>query len=162
MAAVDRFSAQTTKMLIDAGWRPQRNVEAELKLPRDFEIFPSALEVLREFGNLTIGDKKIGEVLNLDPFTSDGDYNNFIDTAAFYGVEALYPLGVTCDVGCDLGIDPRGRVFAFGVGESYIAGTFDRALDALLLNMICWPICANPVEEREKLRRKMRSRMLKT
>ncbi|MFN8446861.1 MAG: SUKH-3 domain-containing protein [Caldilineaceae bacterium] len=72
----NRFSTETHELLKRAGWFPSRDVFESVTLPKKFRIFPVAIKVLSEFGNLKIGESGPGiDVLNQLLFLSQNLLN---------------------------------------------------------------------------------------
>src|SRR5437867_2138353 len=76
--------------LLLAGWRPNRNVWDQLKLPRSFPVFPEAKRVLAEFGNLKFGTAN--DHVHLDPSSGEEIAEEIHLYEAALG-RSLYPVG---------------------------------------------------------------------
>jgi hypothetical protein len=149
-----RFSSKTKEVLEQAGWHEGRVVDdAQLEewcalkwnyAPGYCQIFPVALQVLREFGGLVINQHGPGITCARTPFFIDPvkalgieDDNWFIDEW-LWGMP-LYLLGAKGermppeDV---LAIDPIGRVLGLTYGHILYGKTFDEALENMILGFM--------------------------
>ena len=75
-----RFSETVLEMLTEAGWFPGRDVIDSVKLPEGFEIFPAAIEALKEFGHLRAGEEGDGierarSTIVFEPTLASGDWD---------------------------------------------------------------------------------------
>lgn len=128
---------EVRRMLIEAGWHPDRDEQGTLELPADFEIFPAALQVLKEFGMLRVGTGGTGidrarSTLYLNPRLADGESDRFEPFESQIG-DRLYPLGEVDGGYGFLAIDRRGRVFWIMDFVQFVAEKFDESLEVLLL-----------------------------
>ena len=132
----NRFSNFTHEVLEKSGWFPERNVIDSVKLPNDFSLIPTAEAVLKEFGNLSIGEWGAGiemarSTIDMEPRSavceSDrfGEYSELIQSY-------LYPLGEVDNGHAFLAIDALGRVFILMNFLIFVADDFDQALEKLL------------------------------
>lgn len=124
-------------MLVAAGWHQGRDVRGALQLPSDFDIFPAALQVLREFGMLRVGGAGVGtdrarSTLDLNPSLAEGEFDRFEPFEDRIG-DKLYPLGEVDGGYGFLAIDTQGRVFWVMDFIQFVAERFDEALEVLLL-----------------------------
>jgi hypothetical protein len=131
-----RFSAATTQMLLDSGWFPGRDVLHQLALPPGFTPFPAALNVLKEFGNLDIGNPGSGiecarTPVTLNPTLAIGETDRFEAFRQLLKI-SLYPLGETRDGHAFIAIDQYDRVFLAFDDLYFVGDTFEQALDNLL------------------------------
>ena len=127
-----RFSRDIREKLIRAGWYEGRDVLQEVNIPKFFNTFPAALQVLREFGNLTLWGKSTVEI---DPSLEERVEECLAPYEAQLGVK-LCLLGSLDEGHGSMVIDEVGGVYAmWGVsGAFYLAGNnIDQALENLLL-----------------------------
>jgi len=134
----ERFPSAVIELLRAAGWQPGREVELPSELPGDYEIFPRAADVLREFGGLHIGTAGPGQEcatsdLAVTPKAADG-LSEYTGRTTSDGAK-LYPIGEFSNGHATLLIDHRGQVYMyFDVLEPF-ADSFDQALCQLLLGL---------------------------
>ncbi len=131
-----RFSTTTLEMLQAAGWFPGRDVSTALALPEGFSPFPAALDVLKEFGKLRIGQQGRGiefarTPVVLEPKLAAGEQDRFAEFDTLLNTR-LYPLGETADGHSFITIDEHGRIFLIFEEISYVDASFDAAIDNLL------------------------------
>ena len=134
------------KALYEAGWKPGRKCtewaasqKTELER-RGFEVYPEVVDILEEFGNLTIGKVDSGletatTFINVDPSEALKDAELFLE----YRDDAntiLCPLAAVCDRHY-LGLNEDGHVFYIGLWIWHVGDNFDEALDALIIGKKC-------------------------
>jgi hypothetical protein len=136
-----RFSDDTYKLLIRAGWFEGRDVFDQVRILEGFTPFPAANDVLREFGNLHIGECGAGKDqatsdVQIDPSLANGCEERIIEFEDELGVK-LFPLGEAQHGHGILTIDEQGRVFVSWLLHDIwpCAQSFDRALEVLLLGL---------------------------
>lgn len=130
------FSDTVLEMLKHAGWFPGRDVIDSVKLPEEFEIFPAAIEVLKEFGHLCVGQEGPGierarSTIVFEPTLASGDWDWFLLYSNLLQTK-LYPLGAVDNDSIYLTIDPGGRVFLVWQDLVFVDDHFDKALEKML------------------------------
>ncbi|WP_432094247.1 SUKH-3 domain-containing protein [Streptomyces sp. bgisy100] len=137
-----RWSAETDRVLREAGWHPGRSVstaewERVLQEHDEFEIHPAAQHFLVEFGGLALTLWSPGSVkpvrveISFDPALAQWDQEIFEVLSEQAGAE-LYPLGMTNNRNTYLCMAPTGKVYT-GMDDAYfLAETGDQALEKLL------------------------------
>lgn len=133
-----RFSDDTYRDLIQAGWFDGRDVLDQVCLLEGVALFPAAKNVLREFGNLHIGAVRPGKEcstsdIRIDPLVGKGYEEDFAEYGAELGVK-LYPLGEALHGNFVILLDEQGRVFVWIMFDilSSCAKSFDQALEVML------------------------------
>jgi hypothetical protein len=132
----NRFSETVLEMLTEAGRFLGRDVIDSVKMPEEFEIFPAAIEALKEFGHLRVGEEGDGiecarSTIVFEPTLASGDWDWF----SFYSnllQTSLYPLGEVNDDNIYLSVDPKGRVFLVWQDLMFVDDNFDKALEKIL------------------------------
>lgn len=151
-----RFSAPVEQALRESGWFPCRAVRRDLmrswlafRWPSSSGyqcIFPSAYQVLQEFGDLHIQQPADDRGMNFNPIRIDPlkvVHEEDVDSWIHYEWQLndrLFPLGIQNEGGSwvNLLIGNGGRIYSIsGVsGEFFLVGeTFDQALEALVLKL---------------------------
>lgn len=135
-----RFSEQSLQMLKKSGWHPNRDVLETINLPSKFQIFPDALQVLREFGYLQVGESGPGitcarSTIIFDPMVADGEDDRFSEWSEEINSK-LYPLGSVDNRHAFLAIDEKSRVFLVMNFMIFMDSSFDMALDKLLTGVL--------------------------
>ncbi|MBP2326260.1 hypothetical protein JOF56_006645 [Kibdelosporangium banguiense] len=136
-----RWSAETDKVLRDAGWRPGRKVstvewERTLADHGGFRIHPAAREFLAEFGGLEVGARGPGRTMaklafRLDPVAAEWDDEIFevlSDEAGTY----LFPIGEADRRNSYLGMAADGKVYIGMDTVSLFAADAEEALEKLV------------------------------
>ena len=124
------------------GWRSsQRTAEpGRTRCGRNgaqIEVFPAALEVLREFGGIYVMQDGPGRELRRRPFAVDptqvaATTETLTDLGRLLGTR-LFPIGMEGDHDSVLAIDERGRVFALDhAGVWFLGDGVDAALTTLI------------------------------
>jgi hypothetical protein len=125
-----RLRWTTIPRLVFAGWRPNRNVWARLKLPASFEVFPEARRILSRFGGLKFGDRN--ELARLDPSSGDEVSDQIRACEKLLG-RRLYPLGYREHQDREyVLVDEAGTVYLLaGDTLHLLAASFEIAIDDL-------------------------------
>lgn len=132
------FSAPTLNYLKQAGWYPKR--EIQIPFAQEAHIFPAALRVLQEFGNLNIGER--GQGINLAKDSVDfrvmyydwkkGDWHfDYVDELARSIDMRAYPIGFTSNGG-NLVVDELGRVFMLGDIDFFVGDSIEEAIEKII------------------------------
>ncbi len=136
-----RFSDETTRLLLEAGWFEGRDIIDQYSILEGFTPFPAAAEVLREFGNLHIGSSGTGidcarSDVEIDPSLIAGGEELIAEFEAKLGIK-LTPLGEAQNGHLILIMNEQGRVFVSWLFQDVFpyAKSFDRALETLLLGL---------------------------
>lgn len=135
-----RFSDEVVNLLRLAGWYEGRASGLDvISLPWDFEIFPVAESVLREFGGLKIGS--VGTGLN----TARSDVEILPDSGAGMAESfpyisglpdgRLYPIGMFHHKHCIMFILETGEMYYYFDEMFWLDQSFDSALSNLLLGI---------------------------
>lgn len=154
MENTSRFSQQTEQALRAAGWFPNRALSDEelakwYVVPWEDElghsyIFPAALKVLREFGNLKIEsiDNEQGiplESVIFDPLQME--LPPALGTVFLYGwylEDIFFPIGSYFQLGNvadSLAINTRGQIFMLSEHAGFVAENIDVALEQFVLSI---------------------------
>ncbi|MGH3310884.1 MAG: SUKH-3 domain-containing protein [Streptomyces sp.] len=144
-----RFPIAVDDALRAAGWQPGRWDMAQAEHWADalrghtssgghqHAVFPAAVEVWAEFGNLPIDPTGPGRHiaaagLRIDPLHARYAARTLADLGRALGTE-ICPLGTDGDDAALLAIDTEGRVYSLDhTGDWYLGRDFDTALAALL------------------------------
>jgi hypothetical protein len=126
-------------MLTEAGWFLGRDVIDSVKLPEEFEIFPAAIEALKEFGHLRVGEEGEGierarSTIVFEPTLASRDWDWFLFSSNLLQTN-LYPLGEVDNDRYYLAMDSEGRVFLVFDGLIFVDDNFDKALEKLLMGV---------------------------
>lgn len=128
------------KILRDAGWHENRNLNPALSIPSQFTPFPRALEVLAEFGGLRFGSCGAGiECATSDVYFEPNKARHLVSQLrSFEGIllTRLAPLGELDGGHAYLIIDEEGRMYvlsAMSLDLLPLASTFSEGLEFLLL-----------------------------
>ncbi len=81
----------TRLKLYFAGWRPDRDVWGQLRLPASPAVFPEAERILRRFGGLRFGNSC--EQVRIEPFDAVGDEDDLRERCETKVGRRLYPIG---------------------------------------------------------------------
>ena len=144
-----RFSKYTQKRLEEAGWFPGRNILGEIKFPEDIELFPAALKIIAEFGNLQIGKEQSGQTgINIakSPVWIDPMEAYFEEDFKFAQEiieESIFPIGLIDFDNSAIGylyVNKNGAVFCIDVFEWFFDEDFDRALEMMLEGIKATPL----------------------
>ena len=132
----NRFSDTVLEMLKEAGWFPGRNVIDTVELPKEYEIFPAAIEALMEFGHLQVGQDAPGiecarSIIVFEPTLSSGAWDWCLIYSKLLGTD-LYLLGEVDNQNIHLAIDPQGRVFLVSQDLMFVDDNFDTALEKIV------------------------------
>ena len=136
---MNRFSDITKELLIRAGWYEGRNVFNEVHIPKGFIIFPVAIEVLQEFGNLHIGVVGAGKQcatsdVEVNPCLGEGLEILLAPHETKLG-RRLYPIGEIHNGHGALILDEVGEVYLFFDDLMPYATSFKQALEMLMLGL---------------------------
>ena len=137
-----RFSPFVDRVLRRSGWFPGRSVEAEVKrwvslLKGEFTIFPTAFNVLCEFGGIEVIQDAEGidfarESFRINPEAGIGEGLRFTNWSAELQTN-IYPLGMAVAEHMYLAIAENGEVFLL-MDELIRGGAdIDNALESLIL-----------------------------
>lgn len=133
----DRFCPLVSDILSKSGWFAGRDVSRSVSPPPQFDLFPKAEEVLKEFGDLRFGACGAG----IDFATSDVvidpglaiDLKEELDRYEQTVETKLYPLGEVHRGHGYLLIDEQGRTYLLSDKLAPFAPSFSRTLEMLLL-----------------------------
>ena len=136
---MSRFSEVVRNYLITAGWYEGREVFNKVKIPEGFKLFPAAIKVLREFGNLHIGECGKGKDcaksdVRVDPSWEEGLELLLEPYSVEFGFKLLL-IGRFHHEHSHLVLDEFGRVYALDDEFDPLATSFDQALEVLLLGI---------------------------
>ncbi|MCM1970717.1 MULTISPECIES: SUKH-3 domain-containing protein [unclassified Streptomyces] len=136
-----RWSAETDRVLREAGWYPGREVstagwEATLREHGGFEMHEAARAFLAEFGGLASAERGPGKTMarmgfTLDPTVAEWDDEIFDVLSEEAGVD-LYPIGEADRRNLYLGMAPNGAVYVGMDSVSWLADAGDEALEKLV------------------------------
>ncbi|MER7836709.1 SUKH-3 domain-containing protein [Streptomyces sp. NPDC096040] len=136
-----RWSAETDRVLREAGWFPGRSVptqewESTLREHGGFGIHEAAQRFLTEFGGLESHERGPGKTMarmgfSLDPTVAEWD-NEIFDVLSEEAGADLYPIGSADRRNSYLGIAPNGAVYIGMDSVTLLAETSDRALEKLV------------------------------
>ncbi|MBW8800715.1 MAG: SUKH-3 domain-containing protein [Streptomyces sp.] len=140
VGTTQRWSAETDRVLREAGWFPGRSVatqewETTLLEHGGFGIHEAARRFLAEFGGLESHERGPGKTMarmgfSLDPTVAEWDDEIFDVLSEEAGTE-LYPIGSADRRNSYLGIAPDGAVYIGMDSVTLLAETGDRALEKL-------------------------------
>ncbi|GAB1640884.1 SUKH-3 domain-containing protein [Krasilnikovia sp. MM14-A1259] len=151
-AAGNRFPADVSRVLVDAGWSPGRDVAAAVDAWAQetaeqldpFPFFPAARAALAEFGGLVLpqydGDGKLGGGFTSHLYPTTAGF--FADRAEGFDDDygfAVFPLGFSEDDGAVIAMDEQGRVFFLHWGDEFLIGA---DIDAAVVSLVRggpWP-----------------------
>ncbi|MFF8940874.1 SUKH-3 domain-containing protein [Streptomyces sp. NPDC014864] len=135
-----RWSAETDRVLREAGWFPGRAVatqrwETVLQEHGGFEVHEAARRFLVEFGGLESNERGPGKTMarmgfRLDPTVAEWDDEIFDVLSEEAGAD-LYPIGEADRRNSYLGIAPNGAVYISMDSVTLLAATADEALEKL-------------------------------
>lgn len=133
-----RFSNELHKYLIISVWYEQRSVLKKVKLPKGFDFHPCALNMLNEFGNLDIGDKKKSKgivaaknTVQIQPSLAMGEEKLIQHFSKLLGVK-LCPLGEIDEGFFFLAVAENGSIHILGQDIYLVGKDFDHASETLL------------------------------
>ncbi|MEV5254610.1 SUKH-3 domain-containing protein [Streptomyces werraensis] len=136
-----RWSAETDRVLREAGWRPGRTVSTEewenaLKERGGFEMHEAARRFLAEFGGLESTARGPGRTMarmgfSLDPTAAEWEDEIFDVLSEEAGTD-LYPIGEADRRNSFLGIAPTGAVYIGRDSVVLLAHTAEEALEKLI------------------------------
>ncbi|MEV7978367.1 SUKH-3 domain-containing protein [Streptomyces sp. NPDC086519] len=136
-----RWSAETERVLREAGWYPGRSVptlewETALREHGGFEIHEAARRFLAEFGGLEGSERGPGRTMarmgfSLDPAVAEWD-DEIFDVLSDEAGATLYPIGEADRRNIYLGMAPNGAVYVGMDSATLLADTGDRALEKLI------------------------------
>jgi hypothetical protein len=136
-----RWSEETERILLAAGWFPGRTVDnavgewrRQLQREGGFHMSPASEEALREFGGLEARSRGPGidrarAGFKFDPMLADGEEDRFQNCRE----AGVFPLGELHDGHAFIGLSPSGRVYLVGDFVKLLADNIDQAIDFLLL-----------------------------
>ena len=137
-----RFSPAVEKILRAGGWREGRDVPlSSLSLSCEYQIFPEAEKILREFGGLSFGVAGRGidtwtQKITVDPRSGDLGYSNI---SSFKDV---YPIGSRDRGNVFIYVDRDGMIYEYSIQASddleCIKFTFYEAIEKMLLGRKWW------------------------
>lgn len=146
----ERLPAEVEAVLRENGWTPDQDrtdqVQAVVEVVTAqvgargarHEVFPAAVNALREFGGVYVVQDGPGVDLRRRPFAVDPamaspSAETLADVAGALGTR-LFPLGVEGDVASLLAVDEQGRVFAVDeTGEWFLGDSLGVAITTLVL-----------------------------
>jgi len=138
MSDSTRFSASTLRHLEESGWYPERKIQ--IPVAEGMDIFPAALKVLQEFGNLNIGERGQGMNVAKDSIEfrimsydwKKGNWHfDYVDELAKSIDMRAYPIGFTSNGG-NLVIDEEGRVFMLGDIDFFMGSSIEETIEKII------------------------------
>jgi hypothetical protein len=150
-----RFTAPVEQVLREAGWYPGRTVD-EQRLeqwyvinmtygPGHLRIFPQALRILREFGDLVVKQEMTGvtcvrQAFRLDPLELPGNLEDQWIIYEWLLEETLFPLGrLGPSDEAALAVATSGRIFDLnmcGSGIYFLGDNIEQALETLIFGIM--------------------------
>ncbi|MDT0270750.1 SUKH-3 domain-containing protein [Streptomyces sp. DSM 44915] len=139
--ATERWSAETDRVLREAGWSPHRRVSTEeweriLKESDGFEAHEKARAFLAEFGGLEFELSGKGVAVermpfSLNPLEGQWEADIYEDMSEETGT-SLYPIGEMARRHLFLGMAEDGSVYRGRDAVDFFADSGDQALDKLI------------------------------
>lgn len=134
-----RFPDEVVRILEEAGWDTAKDRLQGLELPVDFDLFPLAETILREFGGLRIGRVGSGvdfarSDVRIYPMAGAG-FKEEVSECPELPAGLCYPLGDFHREHGLLFIFENGEIYYLFDGMTWLADSFDAALVALLLGI---------------------------
>ncbi|MGV9453589.1 SUKH-3 domain-containing protein [Streptomyces sp. NPDC003635] len=136
-----RWSAETDRVLREAGWHPGRTVptadwENTLQERGGFEIHEAARCFLAEFGGLASAERGPGKTMarmgfTLDPTVAEWE-DEIFDVLSEEAGTHLYPIGEADRRNLYLGMAPNGAVYVGMDSVTLLAEKADEALQKLV------------------------------
>ena len=142
----DRFKQQILDTLKAAGWHERRccnsfalKSKEQLKAS-GFAVYDAALDVLKEFGELIIGESGPGQFaartqISIEPQRALKFYTEDFLEYELVLKTLLCPIGVASD-DTALGIDSEGRVYLLGNWIWLLGESFDEALETCIIGKL--------------------------
>jgi hypothetical protein len=151
---VGRFTLPVEQSLRGAGWRPGRQVDKSrleqwyvlkmTSMPGYIRIFPKALRILREFGDLIVRQNRRGitsyrETFRINPLELPVSLEDRWITYEWLLEDTLFPLGVS-DMAHEtaLAVASNGKIFnlnVYGTGIWFVGQNFEQALETLIVGV---------------------------